>query len=363
MALDETRQLIFVGDNDRIKSYAWAAPNGERYERTPHPTHTLKCRRESGPITILPNGTIIRAGKGRAAVWNIDSLETHGETGQGIVGKKHESMVEITDRDDPEDIELSTGSSATSHIKFIDNSDLSMARWEPLVQAPSTMICHPDNYQCFTIDLEHGGTITARYLGHGGKVHDLSISGADPQVFLTACSDGFARLFDLRSPLPVLTFDACGQSEFCDAAVLAHPDGIPTIFTGTGKSEQIKVWDVRARTPVYEIATGNNRVQSLAWEPNRHCLYAATECDYQDRHGYRHEYRHSRKWKDEDIDEEDFEIDTPAWPEKAWHDENYFGYAFDAGEHRIYRYAFKEDPDPSIMPEYGDASVNESSRY
>lgn len=139
------------------------------------------------------------------------------------------------------------------------------------------------------------------------------------------------------------------------------------------------MWDVRARTPVYELATGNNQVNSLAWDSDRNCLYAATECWYQDRYGYHHDYRISKRWQTEYLDKDDRESDI-AWPKQAWHDEYYFGYAFDAGEHRICqsfwsfdrrtitdiksldRYAFKEDPDRSKMPEYGSASVNES-RY
>ncbi|KAG8724865.1 hypothetical protein FRC12_001084 [Ceratobasidium sp. 428] len=377
MAVDESRHLVFVADYDRVKSYAWKAPNGENYKRKPHPTHTLNCGRTKGPIAVLPNGTVIRAGKGQILVWDIDSLETHGEDGKGVVGKLQEDLWETTDRDDPENLETSTGSTATSRIKFAGHPDLTLAGWDLLPQTPATMLCHPDNHECFTIDLEHGGAVNTYYLGHGGRVNDFSLSEGDPQVFLTACSDGFARLFDRRAPLPALTFDVFDHGDFY-AIALAHPDGIPSgcflltsrlalltislleaVFTGTGRAEQIKMWDVRARTSVYELATGNNRSNSLAWDPNRNCLYAATECSYQDRVGYRHEYRLSRKWKDQDLDKDDMESDV-AWPEKAWHDEYYYGYAFDAGEHRIFRYAFKENPDPSIMPEYGDASINES---
>ncbi|KAG9127563.1 hypothetical protein FRC07_012193 [Ceratobasidium sp. 392] len=223
------------------------------------------------------------------------------------------------------------------------------------------MICHSNDYDCITINLEHQGSLVSRYIGHGGAVADLSVSAADPQVFLTACSDGFVRLFDIRTPLPVLTFDACQQNEACDAAVFTHPDGIPTIFTGTGKAEQIRMWDVRARTSVYELATGNNQVESLAWDSTRNCLYAATAWSYRDRLGYRHDYRTRRSsGRDEDDEDEDEDDEEHAWPRNAWHDENYFGYTFDAGDHRIYRYAFKEDPDVSVLPHYGDASVDES---
>ncbi|KAG8724864.1 hypothetical protein FRC09_013032 [Ceratobasidium sp. 395] len=359
MALDESRQLIFVGDNDRVKSYAWATPDGENYGDEPLPTHTLDCpNRVTGPIAILPNGTVVRAGRGQVAVWDIDSLETHGEDGEEIIGKRDERIRENTSRDDPEELETSTGSPVGSYIKFAAHPDLTFAGWELLPQTSSTMLCHSAGSECFTIDLEHGGTVNAHYLGHGGTITDFSLSGGDPQIFLTACTDGFVRMFDRRTPLPVLTIEAC-SGEPCYAVALAHPDGIPTVFTGSRLAEQIKMWDVRARTPVYELATGNNRVNSLAWDPNRDCLYAATECFYKDRLGYHHEYQRSRKWKDLDLDEASMKDDV-AWPKNAWHDEYYYGYTFDAGEHRIYRYAFKENPDELIMPEYGYASINES---
>jgi WD40 repeat protein len=226
MAFDEGRRLIFVGDEGRVKSYAWAKTTGENYEDEPHPTHTLNSDRFSGPITVLPNGTIVRAGKGYAAVWDASSLETHGEDGQTVIGK--EISIEETMRDDPEEIEQSSGSTATSYIEFVDHPDLKLSMWQPLVQTPSTMLCATTSYGCVMLDLEREGKMTARYLGHGGDVNDIAVSAADPQTFLTACNDGFARLFDIRTPLPVLTFDACGRQGPCDAAVLAHPDGIPS---------------------------------------------------------------------------------------------------------------------------------------
>ncbi|KAG8733800.1 hypothetical protein FRC12_018747 [Ceratobasidium sp. 428] len=223
------------------------------------------------------------------------------------------------------------------------------------------MLCKTSRSGCATIDMEHEGTILARYLGHGGTITDFSVSGGDPQVFATSCSDGFARLFDSRTPLPVLTFDACQNTECCYAVILAHPDSIPTLFTGTGVGQQIKVWDVRARTPVYELATGNNRVQSLAWDPMRNHLYAATECSYQDWMGYRHDYRYTesgKRWTPESEDRR-----PKSWPENAWHLENHFDYMFDAGDHRIYRYAYKEDPDVSVLPKYGDAQPGECDDF
>lgn len=94
------------------------------------------------------------------------------------------------------------------------------------------------------------------------------------------------------------------------------------------------MWDVRARAAVYELATGNNAVTSLAWDAKHHCLYAATECSYKDRLGFRHDYRPAmipRRGRRGHDDEDDYR----CWPEQAWHSEDYFEYAFDAGDHRI----------------------------
>lgn len=233
MALDESRRLIFLGDNDRIKSYAWGAPGGNIYEE-PLATHTLSSKRATGPISVLPNGTVVRAGKGSAAVWSLDGLQTHGESGEDIVGVETE-LDDDTWRDDPEEIEQSSGSQPISQLEFAGNPNLKPSHWRPLTQSPSSMLCTTStmdsgetDYDCFVLDLEHGGKVANRFLGHGGVVSNFSVSATDPQVFLSACNDGFARLYDLRRPMPVLTFDACGQHEFCNAIALAHPDGIPS---------------------------------------------------------------------------------------------------------------------------------------
>lgn len=112
--------------------------------------------------------------------------------------------------------------------------------------------------------------------------------------------------------------------------------------------------------------------------------------------GYRHGYRpgskiemnldkpiapkrnNRRRTEDqEDGDNDDYE---KCWPAPAWHFEDYYEYPFDSGNHRIcksarqlftewrhlqwfgdpVRYAFKENPDTSVLPEYGDAGVGES---
>ncbi|CAE7182034.1 unnamed protein product [Rhizoctonia solani] len=341
-AIDEPRRLILMGDDDRIKSYEWGGPSGETYEKL-LPVHTMDTGRRE----------------------RIRSQCSE------IIGEEIEDF--DTMRDDPEEIEPSSGSPATSQIKFLDQPNLKPSLWQPLLTNPSTVVCveyarEKGKYSCIGIDLETGNS-TSYYLGNGADVSAFSVSPTDPQLFLTACNDGFARLYDVRRPLPAITFDACGQSEFCEAAALAHPDGIPIVFTGTHKGEQIKVWDVRARACVYELSTGNNSVQSLAWDAQNNCLYAATECQHMDRLGYHHDYRYAKIPKSQEFDEgmeyddddgKDYYIDEErCWPKPAWHKEDYFGYIYDAGIHLILRYAFKEDPNLSVVPEYGDASIRE----
>ena len=167
------------------------------------------------------------------------------------------------------------------------------------------------------------------------------------------------------------------------------------VFTGTSRVQQIKVWDIRARAAVYELATGNNEVNSLAWDPKHNTLFAATECAYMDMAGYRHGYRPGTKFemnlgqpstrtkkkpKRGEVVEDDDDYEK-CWPAPAWHFEDYYEYPFDSGDHRVckllwrlrdemkaltlwycvlVRYAFKQDPDTAILPEYGDARVGES---
>jgi len=64
-----------------------------------------------------------------------------------------------------------------------------------------------------------------------------------------------------------------------------------------------------------------------------------------------------------DNEEDSDDGDERCWPTDAWHGEDAFEYTFDAGEHRIYRYAFKENPDTSVVPEYGDATREENDNY
>jgi hypothetical protein len=232
---DEQRKLIFVADHSRIKSYAWGSSSesdgsGENYTKLV-PTHTLSSKgsdRARGPLAVN-NGRLLRSNKGSLSVWNIDTLETHTGNGKTLIGGKFDPSESW--RDDPEGIERSVGSAPHASVTFQDSS-LSPARWHSHPSSAREMLCSseprnsPPAYYCVTLDIESGKT-TGRYLGHGGTIEGFSTSAADPNIFVTGALDGYARLYDVRHPLPVLTLDVGYRSESCSSALITHPDGIP----------------------------------------------------------------------------------------------------------------------------------------
>lgn len=145
------------------------------------------------------------------------------------------------------------------------------------------------------------------------------------------------------------------------------------MFTGASRHEEIRLWDLRARSVVYELSTGNTAVVSLSWDAGRNVLYAATESRYMDRRGNNYGYRRARLPADY-VPEVGDDDEIKCWPKNAYHGEDYFGYLFDAGEHKIcrhwftltrlyanghlVRYAFRESPDTSILPPFGQAMSN-----
>ena len=78
----------------------------------------------------------------------------------------------------------------------------------------------------------------------------------------------------------------------------------------------------------------------------------------------------------EEEEEEQFTADPEkAWPKRAYHPENYFGYTFDSGDHRLcesfsvlrkttlltritVRYQFGLDANPKDVPAYGTMPVS-----
>ena len=96
---------------------------------------------------------------------------------------------------------------------------------------------------------------------------------------------------------------------------------------------------------MYDLATGNNTVEAMAWDGASNTLYAASSCRYIDRNGRHMDYRMAKipvqaenpnaAQMDEDEGQFEEESEDVCWPKDAYHAEDYFGHAFDAGDHRI----------------------------
>ncbi|KAK0430856.1 WD40-repeat-containing domain protein [Armillaria borealis] len=217
---------------------------------------------------------------------------------------------------------INSRSNACSSVQFQD-STFEPSRWTAHPSKPGTVLsAGAGGLSCVALDLEHGGKASTRYLGHGGHISSMSTDGSgDPNIFVTGCGDRYVRMYDVRNPL------------------------------------QFLVWDVRGRRMVYELATGNTAVRGLAWDKTRNCLYAATECEWANVPGDL-DSTEEQKQEDDNPSEADARLQPPqCWPKRAHHAEDYFGHAFDAGEHRILRYQFKSNANPRILPSSGKHAV------
>ncbi|KAL0578097.1 hypothetical protein V5O48_003915 [Marasmius crinis-equi] len=408
IALDSGRKLVWLSDGDRIKSYSWAPEH--RGRKGLLPTHTLASPSGvSGPILVRPDGRIIQGGQGKIAFWNVDSLKTHGPKGTKRIGKA--ISTENTWRDEDDKIEDSSGSKIDGTIGLQDQPTYSIATWHPHPASSSQVLCASEarsEYSLISVDLEAGQRVQ-RYIGHGGAINTFSTDAVSaPNTFLSSCSDSYARIYDSRQPLPVLTFEAENDSS-CKAAVYAHPNSLPFVFTGGLRSENIRLWDVGARKLVYELSTGNTAVEGLSWDPERNTLYVATQCLYLGRMGDHYDYRIAKRpkppqeslavarsndpkykktktvypsddedggdenmedageeveyWQDynteyDSEEEEDYEpYETKCWPSRAHKPESYFRRMHDSGVHCLYRYKFTSDADPEVYPAYGQATL------
>ncbi|KIJ14224.1 hypothetical protein PAXINDRAFT_116270 [Paxillus involutus ATCC 200175] len=408
-AIDEERKLIFAADDSRIKSFAWGdysdrSEAGTTFKKA-LPVHTLnscdKPLKASGPIALL-HDRVLRAGEGVIGVWNIDDLDQHVPGSKETIGARFD--VSNTWREHGSVIEPSSGNKCHTSVTLEDGR-FPIGTWHIHPSASGIMLAGFDQgYDgCYAIGLCHAldlesGKVAAKYIGHGAEVGGFSTSATEPNTFMTCCQDGYIRLFDTRQPLPVLTINESRyQSDNVSSALFIHPDGVPTIVTGARRGEEIKVWDVRARAVAYSMATGNNAVVTLAWDSTRNALYATTECTYTDRTGNPHSYRRAKipepqteskpvvpasseeaggasiVVEDANMDDEDDAIEEESqddyngnghrWPKRAEHAEDYFGHTFDAGENRIYRYAFKNEVDPDVLPGWGSSGFSWASPF
>ncbi|KAI0311303.1 hypothetical protein OF83DRAFT_1177712 [Amylostereum chailletii] len=377
VCLDSGRRLVYIADDKRVKSYrwaedTWAEARGAGAEPRTLPVHTLDAKGFDRAVMLRENGArLVRAGKAGIAVWSIDTLPTHGPEGTDVVGREMRSAASLFDDDD---VEHSSGAPPTQTV--VSAPALRDIRtWAALpADGNGAIVARASRNGVERVDLV-ATRLSGRYVGQGGVPNTIRTSKQDANGFVTTGS-GAVRLYDARVPAPVLA--VVHGKEDVEAGLYEHIGGHPFIIIGGTTSEQITVWDVRARRPLYELSTGNNEVSSMEWDAPRQTLYAATDCTYRTWLGTREGYRPARfdrmkrpspddEGSDEDEDEKkDLYKDDPwdakskCWPREAYHLEHSFGYPLDSGEHRIYRYKFTPGADPSVLPDYGDAKLGES---
>ncbi|KAJ6627741.1 hypothetical protein B0H10DRAFT_2210258 [Mycena sp. CBHHK59/15] len=322
-ASDEENKLIFWAGRDVVKSYAWENPwTGTVYKSAPE-WSCLSSPGCAGPLYFsAASCLLIRAGKNFAWVWGPECLQTRTQ-GSAII-------------------------KPTGMIKWFD-PNMSPRVWHPHPNLPTNMLaCLEGDSEI--VDLS--GKTGMRYLGHGGKPTGFSTSDGDPNVFLTAASDGYAQLFNTRMNLPVLSLRAGTINGRC-AGLLIHPDGVPIVFTGAFEDQVIRLWDVRMRKMVYELSTGNNGVSGMTWDTARSTLYAVTtnpSTVEQDKDRKAWNALHPTLADNPEGALGQTESISKIWPTNPAHPADYFCHQFNEGSHRIFQYAFKEWPDPSIPP-------------
>lgn len=204
---DKHRQLLFAADFGRIKSYKWGSLSDD-HPKKPLPVNTLNTSNHSGALYVVDGRSIWRAGACSVAIWNIDDLETYGPDGTSIIGREFDTSYSSRDEDD--EIEPSCGSSPHNTVPYAAKFKIDC--WSPHPQNPVTMFCASDtlencNYSCCAVDVDQGGRVDSNYLSHRGAIGNLSTSPGDPNPPVPSCTDGYARIFDLRRPLPVMLFD------------------------------------------------------------------------------------------------------------------------------------------------------------
>lgn len=115
----------------------------------------------NGPLAVLPGGRLLRAGKGKAALWNLDALETHqGNLGK-LIGDGEVNLDNSWRHAHSDAIERSSGSKATAIVAFADDPEYQPATWH-WHQPTGHLLCaermwDTEGFSCISLDIEHGG--------------------------------------------------------------------------------------------------------------------------------------------------------------------------------------------------------------
>ncbi|KAL4457946.1 hypothetical protein ABPG75_012811 [Micractinium tetrahymenae] len=165
-------------------------------------------------------------------------------------------------------------------------------------------------------------SLSALLTGFMGCLNAASVCPQLPHLVAAGSKDSTARVWDLRSHACTHLL-ASRSSLRIGALALADDQGQPFCFTSNAGAESVLCFDLRMRRCLYELATGNTNVCSLQWHSPSRSLFAVGECDYIDRHGHDYEYGAMGGY---------------SWPK------------WDAHSHVLVRYAFRDSPNPRVLP-------------
>ncbi|KIK52747.1 hypothetical protein GYMLUDRAFT_1028494 [Collybiopsis luxurians FD-317 M1] len=340
IALDSSRRLIYIVDNRRIKSFVYQNDK----DKYLYSQCTSGC---SGPLAVIDNGArILHASKGGVDVWNTDALPTHCPDGtkQIVKGK---IGIEDTWRDDIDEVKTSTGAPRDMSINFAD-ATLKVGNWHIPSQWSTRgtlkALCFPTNTQpsVLQMDFENGGRAAARYLGHAGEIFTITSSPDDTNTFLTTSGDGIVHLFDVREPLPNVSFGVGNQSEHVFTALYIRVEGIQSYFQAELEASRSKygtfvflIWPMSLRQA--KIRYDDDGINDGQVLPGADPDVAVSEGEKKN------------KEADRESDEEDKDDDED--------------YAYDAGDHVLLRYKFGLDADLIIIPAFGMARLDNGSYW
>jgi len=162
--------------------------------------------------------------------------------------------------------------------------------------------------------------VSSRFLAHTASITQISHDPEQPSMAVSASRDRTVKVWDLRTSKPVYSlFEERKEIQY--AACLTNIGGYPLVFSG-GHNESIMAWDLRNYRCLYELSTGNNVVQRLAWLPQSTALLALTSKPVR-------YVRHARAYDSDDSEaysseaseyyDSEEEEDPAAWPEQARH--------------------------------------------
>ena len=187
---------------------------------------------------------------------------------------------------------------------------------------------------------------------------------------LVASCAGSVKLYDLRtnisSAMVSLTF---GRQlwDMLNSVVLCSANGASELGQGMmcfagGANQSIYAWDLRGghAKPLYELSTGNQTVESLAWHNGSNSLFAA--CHYVGEDSlHKSDFKRlpeAKKTEEDDDDDEDKDEDGKCrwWPCAARHQAYEFKQAYSQPASVLLRYNFSENANQMVpespMPEF-----------